>query len=61
MDSADVRLPRDLCREQDCPHLAHKREPDADNGVWLCTTEAHHESLRREFPNMRSVQVFRKK
>ena len=41
--------------------LRDKREPDADNGVWLCTTEAHHESLRRELPNMRSVQVFRKK
>jgi hypothetical protein len=30
----------------------------ADNGVWLATTEAHHESLRREFPNMRSIGVF---
>jgi len=38
-----------------------KREPDADNGVWLCTAEEHHESLRREFPNMRSIQVFRNK
>ena len=41
--------------------LRDKRQPDADNGVWLATTEEHHESLRREFPNMRSVQVFRKK
>ncbi len=40
--------------------LRDKRGPDADNGVWLCTTEEHHDSLRREFPNMRSVQVFRK-
>jgi hypothetical protein len=31
-----------------------------DNGVWLATTEAHHESLRREFPHMRSVAVFEK-
>jgi hypothetical protein len=31
---------------------------DTDNGVWLCTTKEHHESLRREFPNMRSIQVF---
>jgi len=37
-----------------------KREPDADNGVWLCTAEEHHESLRREFPNMRSIRVFGK-
>jgi hypothetical protein len=33
----------------------------ADNGVWLATTEEHHQSLRREFPNMRSIQVFGKK
>ena len=30
----------------------------ADNGVWLATTAEHHESLRGEFPNMRSVQLF---
>ncbi len=29
----------------------------ADNGVWLATTEDHHESLRRDFPNMRSIGV----
>jgi hypothetical protein len=29
-----------------------------DNGVWLATTEPHHESLRREFPHMRSIGVF---
>jgi hypothetical protein len=31
-----------------------------DNGVWLSTTEAHHESLRHDFPNMRSIRVFGK-
>ncbi len=41
--------------------LRDRREGTADNGVWLATTEAHHESLRREFPNMRSIQIFRKK
>ncbi len=40
--------------------LRDKREATADNGVWLATTEEHHESLRREFPNMRSIQVFGK-
>lgn len=40
--------------------LRDKRAPAADNGVWLCTTEEHHASLRREFPNMRSIQVFGK-
>jgi hypothetical protein len=37
--------------------LRDKREGTADNGVWLATTAEHHESLRREFPNMRSIQV----
>jgi hypothetical protein len=41
--------------------LRDKRAPAADNGVWLCTTNEHHESLRREFPNMRSIEVLGKK
>jgi hypothetical protein len=39
--------------------LRDKRENKADNGVWLATTEEHHDSLRREFPNMRSIEVLR--
>lgn len=35
-------------------------ETAADNGVWLATSKEHHESLRREFPNMRSIQVLGK-
>jgi hypothetical protein len=30
---------------------------DADNGVWIATTREHHESLRRELPSMRSIEV----
>lgn len=41
--------------------LRDKRDRTADNGVWLATTQEHHESLRREFPNMRSIQVLGKK
>ena len=41
--------------------LRDKRDETADNGVWLATTEEHHQSLRRDFPNMRSIQVFGKK
>ena len=41
--------------------LRDKRDGTADNGVWLATTEKHHQSLRREFPNMRSIQVFGRK
>lgn len=41
--------------------LRDKRDQTADNGVWLATTVEHHESLLREFPNMRSIQVLGKK
>ena len=40
--------------------LRDKREDGADNGVWLATTKDHHDSLRQEFPNMRSIQVLGK-
>jgi hypothetical protein len=40
--------------------LRDKRDNTADNGVWLATTKEHHESLRREFTSMRSVQVLGK-
>lgn len=43
--------------------LALRDKPDktaADNGVWLATSKEHHESLSREFPNMRSIQVLGK-
>jgi hypothetical protein len=38
--------------------LREKSGGTGDDGVWLATTEAHHESLRREFPNMRSIGLF---
>lgn len=41
--------------------LRDKRQPRADNGIWLATSTEHHESLRREFPQMRSIRVFGKK
>lgn len=28
-----------------------------DNGVWLATTRDHHDSLRREFPSMRTITL----
>ena len=40
--------------------LRDKRKNTADNGVWLSTTEEHHDSQRRDFPSMRSVQIFGK-
>jgi len=38
--------------------LRDKGGQHPDNGVWLATTLEHHESLRGEFPNMRSISVF---
>jgi hypothetical protein len=32
-----------------------------DNGVWLATTQEHHQTLRAEFPTMRSVGLLGKK
>jgi hypothetical protein len=40
--------------------LRDKGGDHPDNGVWLATTVEHHESLRSEFPHMRSVSVFGK-
>jgi hypothetical protein len=40
--------------------LRDKPTSAPDNGVWLATTNEHHQSLRREFPNMRSIQVLGK-
>jgi hypothetical protein len=40
--------------------LRDKPTNAADNGVWLATTQEHHQSLRREFPNMRSIQLLGK-
>src|SRR5579864_8168566 len=41
--------------------LRDKPKSTADNGVRLATTQEHHQSLRREFPNMRSIQVLGKR
>jgi hypothetical protein len=40
--------------------LRDRPKETADNGVWLATTEEHHASLRRDFPTMRSIQLFGK-
>ena len=41
--------------------LRDKKDHTADNGVWLATTKERHASLRRDFPNMRSIPVLGKK
>jgi len=41
--------------------LRDKPSSPEDNGVWLATTEQHHESLRRDFPHMRSIKILGEK
>jgi hypothetical protein len=41
--------------------LRDRLDHASDNGVWLATTIEHHPSLRRQFPNMRSIKVLGKK
>ena len=41
--------------------LRDKRNETADDdGVWLATTVEHHKTLKRDFPNMRSIRVLGK-
>lgn len=37
--------------------LRDKQRSAEDNGVWLATTKEHHESLRLDFPRLRSIGV----
>lgn len=37
------------------------REKDTnthDNGIWVATTKEHHESLRKDFPQLRNITIF---
>ena len=45
-------------KEQVVLILRDHRDHPADNGVWLATRPEHHASLRREFPHLRSIQLF---
>jgi hypothetical protein len=45
-------------KEQVMLILRDHRDHPADNGVWLATSAEHHDSLRRDFPHMRSIQLF---
>lgn len=38
--------------------ILRDRPDDADKGVWLATSAEHHDSLRKEFPHLRSIQLF---
>jgi hypothetical protein len=38
--------------------LRDKKEGASDNGIWLATAVEHHESLRKDFPSLRSIKIF---
>jgi hypothetical protein len=38
--------------------LRDRPKSTCDNGVWLATTAEHHASLKKDFPSMRSIEVF---
>lgn len=38
--------------------LRRRDSSPQDNGVWIATTEEHHESLKQDFPHLRSIAVF---
>jgi hypothetical protein len=40
--------------------LRDRPNTSADNGVWIATTLEHHQTLRHEFPHMRSIRVLGK-
>ena len=37
--------------------LRDREDAPEDNGVWIATTIDHHESLKKDFPSMRSIKV----
>ena len=38
--------------------LALRDKNDEDSGVWIGTSKEYHQSLKKEFPSMRSIQLF---
>ena len=38
--------------------LRNKEAHDVDNGVWIATVTEHHQSLKKDFPSMRSINIF---
>lgn len=38
--------------------LSLRDKDDEDSGVWIGTSKEHHQSLKKEFPSMRSIKIF---
>jgi hypothetical protein len=37
--------------------LRQRKDHTEDNGVWLAAQREHHESLKKQFPRMRSIRL----
>lgn len=48
------------CEEKILLILREKETETQDNGVWLATTKDHHDSLKKDFPHMRSISILGK-
>jgi hypothetical protein len=38
--------------------LILRNKEDEDSGVWIATTPEHHKALKKDFPNMRNINLF---
>ena len=38
--------------------MRNKEDHKEDNGVWVATFPEHHQSIRKDFPEMRSIKLF---
>jgi hypothetical protein len=38
--------------------LRERKEEPRSNGVWIATRPGNHESLKNEFPSLRSISLF---
>jgi hypothetical protein len=38
--------------------LREKKDYPKDNGVWVATSQEHHESLKKDFPSLRKITIF---
>lgn len=38
--------------------LRQRGKPKPDDGIWVATEREHHDSLREEFPTLRSIKLF---
>ena len=40
--------------------LRDRKDHPSANGVWIATSKEHHDSLKKEFPSMRSIKILGK-